>query len=278
MDNNDKMIHEIKEKANMKSSLLMATCIVLLLACGQKQPEKIVDSQDETPPRVIVMMTQENFPDLNFRGAICRMLPIAEGDTIPEKMLSKVKKLQLSGLGIKSLKGIEFFTALTQIDCSENQLQEIDVSKNTALQTLECGRNQLTSIDISNNIMLTGLGCCYNQLTSIDVSKSANLEVLLCNKNKIESLDVSHCPKLRELGVVDCELKELDVTNNPNLEKLYCTGNKLKELDLSKNTKMENLYCEQPLFRRINIIRPANNPDLGKGTFHTWSNGLTLFW
>jgi Leucine-rich repeat (LRR) protein len=89
---------------------------------------------------------------------------------------------------------------------------------------------------------------------------------------------VSNCPKLRELGVVDCELKELDVTNNPNLEKLYCTGNKIKELDLSKNVKMENLYCKQPLFRHINIIRPANNPDLGNGATNTWHDGLTLIW
>lgn len=268
----------VKEHMSIKDLLFIVICIELLLACGHKQPSTAIISQNEEKPQVVVIMNKENFPDVNFRGAICRLLPIAEGDTIPEKMLSKVEELQLSGLGIKSLKGIEFFTAVKQIDCSDNQLREIDVSKNMFLLQLECGRNQLTSIDISSNKMIYGLGCSNNQLKSINVSKSTNLEVLLCNGNKIERLDVSHCPKLRELGVVDCELKELDVTNNPNLEKLYCTGNKIKELDLSKNSKMKNLYCKQPLFRRINIIRPANRPDLGKGTTHIWSDGLTLIW
>lgn len=268
----------------MKISPFIVMCVFLVTACGHKMPDKTTNSQDEKnsqnekKAQAVVMMNQENFPDVNFRGAICRLLPIVEDGPIPEELLSKVEELQLSGLGIKSLKGIEFFTALKQVDCSNNLLQDIDISKNTVLRKLECGHNQLTSIDISNNNMLYGLGCGNNQLTSIDVSKSANLEVLLCHENNIESIDVSHCPKLRELGVVNCELKELDVTNNPDLEELYCTGNKLKELDLSKNTKMKNLYCEQPLFRRINIICPANNPDLGKGTSHTWYDSLVLIW
>jgi len=268
----------VKGNMSIKDFLFIAICIVLLLACEHKQPDTAIISQNEGKPQVVVIMNKENFPDVNFRGAICRLLPIVEGDTIPEKLLSKIEELQISGLGINSLKGIEYFTALKQMDCSENLLRDIDVSKNTVLRELECGHNQLTKIDISKNNMLYGLGCSHNQLTSIDVSKSANLEVLLCNGNKIEGLDVSHCPKLRELGVVDCELKELDVTNNPNLEKLYCTGNKIKELDLSKNSKMKNLYCKQPLLRRINIIRPVNNPDLGKGTTNTWSDGLMLIW
>lgn len=62
------------------------------------------------------------------------------------------------------------------------------------------------------------------------------------------------------------------------LWKLYCSGNALKELDLSNNTKMENLYCKQPLFGHIDIIRPANNPELGLGTSSFWTDGLTLIW
>lgn len=260
----------------MKKLYLLMLCSIMIVGCKKKSSVITIYETKQSQPSLL--LNEENFPDVNFRGAICRFLPIAEGDTIPEELFSKVEELQLSGLGINSLKGIEYFTALKQMDCSENQLRDIDVSKNTVLRELECGHNQLSSIDISNNNMLYGLGCSNNQLTSIDVSKSANLEILLCNGNKIERLDVSNCPKLRELGVVDCELKELDVTNNPNLEKLYCTGNKIKELDLSKNVKMENLYCKQPLFRHINIIRPANNPDLGNGATNTWHDGLTLIW
>ena len=40
--------------------------------------------------------------------------------------------------------------ALTYLDCSENQLTELDVSKNTALTALSCSDNQLTELDVTN--------------------------------------------------------------------------------------------------------------------------------
>ena len=40
-------------------------------------------------------------------------------------------------------------TNITELDCNENQLTALDVSKNTALTTLWCGNNQLTVLDVS---------------------------------------------------------------------------------------------------------------------------------
>src|SRR5690606_25283856 len=55
--------------------------------------------------------------------------------------------IQVFGLSITDLSGIEAFTALTQLHCRSNQLTSLDVSTNTALTYLECGQNQLTSLD-----------------------------------------------------------------------------------------------------------------------------------
>ena len=251
-------------------------CSALLLACERRTTK--VDSVVQVEELPIVILNEENFPDFNFRSAICRLLPIAEGDTIPNKMLMQVEELRLSELGISSLKGVEFFTSLRQLDCSHNQLKEIDVTKNVALTTLECRYNQLSAIDVTHNSHLRSLGCSHNQLKNIDVSKNPQLMYLICNDNKIEKIDVSKNPQLCELGVVNCELKVLNVSNNLDLRELYCTGNHLRELDLRSNEKMENLYCEQPLWHSIKILRPANNPDLGKGNEHTWSDGITFIW
>lgn len=84
---------------------------------------------------------------------------------------------------LTSLKGIEYFTALTSLYCIYNQLTSLDVSNNTALTALYCYDNRLTSLDISNNTALTYLSCPNNQLTFLDVSKNTALTALYCENN-----------------------------------------------------------------------------------------------
>ena len=48
---------------------------------------------------------------------------------------------------IASLAGIEHFTAMTTLNCSQNSLSTLDLSANTALQELYCDQNQLTELD-----------------------------------------------------------------------------------------------------------------------------------
>jgi Leucine-rich repeat (LRR) protein len=63
------------------------------------------------------------------------------------------------------------------------KLTRLDVSKNTALTNLDCTNNQLTSLDITKNTALTKLNCSSNQLTSLDVSKNTALTQLGCYNN-----------------------------------------------------------------------------------------------
>ena len=243
----------------MRKTLLFAICCGMLMACEKR-----------------VVINADNFPDANFRAAVCFIIDAKEGDGIPLERFGEVKQLYLNNFWIKSLKGVEYFTALEELFCSDNLLTEIDVSKNIALKKLECGHNMLTSIDLSKNTQLVSLGCSYNQLTSIDVSANSELEILLCNGNKLDSIDVSHNAKLRELGVNECGLKSLDISQNTELEKVFCNNNHFKKLDLRNNTKLKDLFCNQPFIGHIDILRPADNPDLGMGSTHMWDDGLTF--
>ena len=89
---------------------------------------------------------------------------------------------------------------VTELDCSDNQLTSLDVSKNTFLTDLDCFNNQLTSLDLSQNTALTTLYCFDNQLTSLDVSKHTALTTLYCNENQLTSLDVSKNTALTSLS------------------------------------------------------------------------------
>ncbi len=64
------------------------------------------------------------------------------------------------------MRGIEYFTKLTDLRCYNNQLNSLDISNNTELTDLDCDNNQLTSLDISNNTKLRYLYCSSNPGTS----------------------------------------------------------------------------------------------------------------
>ena len=191
-----------------------------------------------------VILNETNFPDASFRARISSITGVAEGGTLTEEILQSVKTIYVSDLSITSLKGIEYFTALTTLYCDRNQLTSLDVSNNTALTYLSCGYNPLTSLDVSKNTALTTLYCSSNQLTSLDVSKNTALTTLYCDQNQLTSLDVSNNTALTTLSCYCNQLTSLDVSNNTALTTLYCSSNQLTSLDVSKNTALTTLYCD----------------------------------
>lgn len=53
--------------------------------------------------------------------------------------MRRVSELNCSGLGIADLTGIEHFTQLVALNCENNELTALDVSKNTHLSEIYCG-------------------------------------------------------------------------------------------------------------------------------------------
>jgi len=138
-----------------------------------------------------VDINETNFPDSVFRNYVSMNYDTDSDGKLSESEISITKFLHISGKGITSLKGIEFFTELVFLECDSNQLTSLDVSNNSALNTLTCSSNQLTSLDVSNNTALTILSCDSNQLTSLNVNNTA-LKFLHCDGNQLTSLDVSN--------------------------------------------------------------------------------------
>ena len=130
-----------------------------------------------------------NIPDANFKAYLVSNTAInTNGDNEIQVSEASVfnDTIDCRSMNISNLKGIEAFTALTYLACSENQLTSLDVSQNTALTYLDCSENQLTSLDVSKNTALTELYCGGNQLTSLDVSKNIALRKLSCFGNKFD--------------------------------------------------------------------------------------------
>ena len=162
---------------------------------------------------------------------------------------------------------------ITCLECSNNQLTSLDVSKNNALRNLYCDDNQLTSLDVSKNIALFEFFCWNNQLKSLDVSKNTGLAFLQCGNNQLTSLNVSKNTGLRTLQCAINQLTSLDVSNNTALYHLYCYSNHLKSLDMSKNVELCYLQCinNQLDFASLNaLFRTLNN------NYFDWSKSIYM--
>ena len=153
-----------------------------------------------------------------------------------------VTELRIVNAYLSDLGGIEYFTGLTYLDCRYNNLETLDVTKNTALTTLDCGGNNLTTLDVTKNTALTTLDCGGNNLTTLDVTKNTALTHLSCGNNNLTELDVSKNTALTSLSCLGNNLTTLDVTNTA-LTVLDCGGNNLETLDVTKNTALTHLKC-----------------------------------
>ena len=163
---------------------------------------------------------------------------------ISEKEASVVEALLVCSAGIRGMDEIKYFTALTWLDCGDNELTSLDLSKNTALTQLDCYHNQLTSLDLSKNTALTWLVCRYNELTSLDLSNNTALTQLDCGDNELTSLDLSKNTALTWLVCRDNELTSLDLSKNTALENLYCGHNPLQKLILYKYHVIDDFNME----------------------------------
>ena len=203
-----------------------------------------------------VAIDDTNFPDANFRTVV-KKFDTNQDSSLSDTEIAAVKKINCSNKGITNLKGIEYFTSLNILLCTDNQLTALDVSENTALTELDCRFNKLTALDVSKNTALTILECNANRLTALDVSKNTALTELDCSFNELTALDVT---KNTALTALDCSINKLtalDVSKNTALTKLYCNENRLTALDVSKNTALLYLIC---------VVNQLTSLDVSKNT------------
>ena len=211
-----------------------------------------------------VEINETNFPDAKFRSFVKENLDKNKDNILDAMEIAAVKMIEANNMGIKSLEGVGFFTALETLKCWDNELTGLDLSKNTALKNLQCSNSKLQSLDLSQNPNLTQLYCGENPLTTLDLSKNAKLKVLDCSgfanrRTKLTELDLSQNTALESLDCSRNELKQLNVSGCTELEKLSCSSNQLTTLDVSKNVNLTFLNCGS---NQLTVLDVSNNPKL----------------
>ena len=260
-------------------SALLLCCMVLTLL-----PTAALAAGD-------VAIDYTNFPDSGFRGYVKEKFDKDNDGSLSADEIAKVTNISVAKDSLRSLEGIEHFTALetlfvggpitaldlskntelTFIDFSHTKLTTLDTSHNTKLRTLSCNETpSLTSLNVSGNTELRFLYCKQNALTDLDLTNNLKLEKLECGGNEFTTLDLSKNTSLKYFGFVNSKLSSLDLTNNTNLEELHSFGNNFSTLDVSKNTKLKILRV---FSNKLISLDTSKNKDLQ--TLEVHDNPLT---
>ena len=199
-----------------------------------------------------VSINETNFPDANFRTVV-KAYDTDKDENLSRAEIEAVKEIKCYYKDIRSLTGIEYFTALQTLECYSNLLTSLDISGNTALKSLDCAKNQLAALDVSQNTALESLDCAKNQLATLDVSRNTALKSLDCADNQLTALDISQNTALESLICAGNKLTALDISQNTALESLICAGNKLTALNVSGNATLKFLDCSTNELTELNV-------------------------
>ena len=195
-----------------------------------------------------VEINEDNFPDENFRNWILSQ-PNNSDDILTPTELSYFTQIEINGKGIKSLKGIEYFSRLKYLTCSDNELTSLDVSKNKMLTDLNCNHNKIADIAISNNEALKRFECQQNQLVTLNVSGCTGLESLQCQYNQLKDLNVSGCTRLISINcsnniirgkAMDAFIKSMPERNEGEFRVIYS----INSLDDGEKNVMTTIQVE----------------------------------
>ena len=81
-------------------------------------------------------------PDANFKTYLLEKFDKNKDGDISRAEARAANNINCSGLTIESLTGIEYFRNIKSLDCSDNQLEEIDLRYNRKLNKLNCKGNK----------------------------------------------------------------------------------------------------------------------------------------
>jgi Leucine-rich repeat (LRR) protein len=181
---------------NIRSNKLLATLkctgnpgLTILLTAGQKnslsiQADPDVSFDDDADNELL------SFADEVFESYLLHIYDTNKDGGISKREALAVTKIDCRNREIKSLKGIEAFINLKELDCSYTRISGApDLSKNIKLTHLNCSGNDITAIDVSLCPLLYMFICAETRVTELDVSNNLSLILLDCvNNSKLQTV------------------------------------------------------------------------------------------
>ena len=114
-----------------KIILCVCSVMLLLVGCNNKGNKAKIDES-----KVIV-----EIPDANFKAYLLENFDKNSDGKISLAEAKRVKEINCSGKNIKDLTGIDKFANIVSLDCSNNQLDDIEIQYNKKLNKINTKGN-----------------------------------------------------------------------------------------------------------------------------------------
>ena len=137
---------------------------------------RIYYTDDINPDVKGIAVDSTNFPDDNFRQYVAEYIDVNHSGYISKDEIEYTTFIDVSNKDINDLTGINYFSNVYKLYCSNNTIDSLDVSGLKNLSVLRADGNGLSSIDIS--------GCNY-------------LKTVYLYDNMIASINIDGCPFLQ---------------------------------------------------------------------------------
>lgn len=165
---------------------------------------------------------------------------------------SNLEDVRCSGgkIGTLNASGL---TKLVKLDCSDNEIETLDLTGDTALEELRCNNNKIGSLSVAGFSNLTILDCSYNNLTAIDGLSDTAISELSCSSNEIEELDLSSMSDLYVMLCDNNKIQSLDLSDKTALAVVACNNNKLTSLNTAGDTALLMFVCSDNLLTTLDL-------------------------
>lgn len=142
---------------------------------------------------------------------------------------------------------------LTDLDCSSNLLETLDLTQNLSLQKLNCQLNPIKTLNLSENNKLTYVLANSTELTedSLTFPKENHISEIHLRGSKIRNFDPV---KFSDLAICRLSGLEQDVFNtssNNHLLRLELSNSKIKEVSIKKSSILSEFVVTNSNFDQI---------------------------
>ncbi|NER18069.1 leucine-rich repeat domain-containing protein [Spongiivirga citrea] len=173
--------------------------ILLLTACNSDDSYNDDERREAEPQRTLI-------PDSAFERSLIELsLDDVEDGSVLTSNIENKKQIFIDDKGITDLTGIQDFRMLYDFRVNDNNITELDLTKNTNLKFLSIDNNGLKKLKVTGLPILEKVFAKNNDLNEIDITSNTNLQLLDIADNQVERIDVSQNPELFTFGS----------TNNP---------------------------------------------------------------
>lgn len=175
-----------------------------------------------------------------------------------------IEDLDISYQELSGTLNLEHFTNLKILNCSNNELESVEINDSKKLDFIDCSNNRLEWLDLKGLIYIEIIDCSNNQIMELDLSDCNCLRQLTANNNDLKFLNLPIINELVSINLENNLLCNFDwkILNKETIRVLSLNNNNLvltnikifKDLTLLENLTIGNNHkdmIEKGMYNRF---------------------------